>query len=119
MARPRRPRKEPRLGRPRRTRVTRRRRPWGQLAVVAAATLAVLAVGLWLVAGNGSGPPGTSSAVLPEGPVAVAGLEAPQPVANLGTVPLDTPVRAEYVVRNAGDSTVTLGTLGIEVLEGC
>ncbi|GAB4325634.1 MAG: hypothetical protein Kow0010_08270 [Dehalococcoidia bacterium] len=119
MARPQQPRKQPRIGRTRRHGTTNRRQPWGQLALVIVAGLAVFAAALWLLAGGSSGSQTTSDAQLPTGPVTVAGVEAPQPVANLGTVRVDTPVRTEYLVRNTGTSAVTLGTAGIQVLEGC
>ena len=119
MARPPQRRKQLRSGRPRKAGTTSRGQPWGRLAFVLAAGLAIFAGALWLAVGGKSGSQTASDAQLPAGPVTVAGVEAPQPVANLGTVPVDTPVRTEYLVRNTGTSAVTLGTAGIQVLEGC
>lgn len=107
------------MGRPRVARPARQRQPWAQLALLAVGGVAVLVAAVWLMIGRGDGSTTTPEFDLPAGAVSVAGLEAPQPVANLGTVPVDTPVRAEYTVRNTGIAAVTLGKAGIEVLEGC
>jgi hypothetical protein len=52
-------------------------------------------------------------------PATAAGIEAAEPWADLGRVPLDTPVRHAYTLRNTGDVAASLGKATIEVLEGC
>ncbi len=56
---------------------------------------------------------------LPAGPVRVLTVEVLQPVFDLGRVPLNTPVRGEWLLRNTGATAVSVGRLSIEVLEGC
>lgn len=49
----------------------------------------------------------------------VAGVEVSNPSADLGRVPLDTPVGHSFRVSNRGAATVELGVPAIEVLDGC
>lgn len=107
-----------------------RRRNWLPIAAaLALLVLVVSGVALFLLAGGGDAgrkaahvPTATRAAPnvsLPAGSVTVAGVEAVQPVADLGRVALNTPVRREWRLRNVGDTTVTLGRPAIEVLDGC
>ena len=74
-------------------------------------------------------PPATTTAspaaqrtpknALPDGPVQVLAVEVSQPVADLGQVPLNTPVQTGWVLRNTGTTPVSVGRPSIEVLEGC
>ncbi len=102
----------------------------GFLLLAVAAIAAVSTVGLMafgLTAGSsgtdGTGVTGTPSSAagsgLPVGPVLVLGVEAVQPVADAGRVPLNTAVQGEWRLRNTGTTPVSLGRPGIEVLEGC
>ena len=66
-----------------------------------------------------SSDPSATKNALPDGPVQVLAVEVSQPVAELGRVPLNTPVRGEWRLRNTGAIPVSLGRPSIEVLEGC
>ena len=56
---------------------------------------------------------------LPAGPLQVLTVEVLEPVVDLGRVPLNTPVRGEWLLLNTGATPVSVGRLSIEVLEGC
>lgn len=79
----------------------------------------IVAVGLWLIASALSGGRESVNDDLSRGPISVAGVEVPQPVADLGHYPVDTPVKAEYTLRNSSAVPVRLGEASIQVLEGC
>ena len=99
--------------------------------------LVVLAASVLLACGSGSdggssGSPqpaatrnaspaaqGTPKNALPDGPLQVLTVEVTQPVADLGKIPLNTPVRTGWVLRNTGTTPVSIGRPSIEVLEGC
>lgn len=51
--------------------------------------------------------------------VRVAGVEVAHPLADRGRLPLNTPVRQQWMLKNTGETPVTLGKPKIEVLEGC
>ena len=61
----------------------------------------------------------TPKNALPDGPLQVLTIEVSQPVADLGTISLNTPVRTGWVLRNTGTTPVSIGRPSIEVLEGC
>jgi hypothetical protein len=61
----------------------------------------------------------TAKYTLPDGPVQALTVEVSQPVADLGQVSLNTPVKGGWTLRNTGTTPVSVGRPGIEVLEGC
>lgn len=109
-------------------RAHRSRRRW-QVAILAGigiATLSVVMIALRSAAqGDGESAPasigqtGATAPAVPRGPQSVAGLEVEERLADLGRVPMNTPVRREWVLTNRGTSDVTLAQPTIEVLEGC
>lgn len=96
----------------------RRRAGLSLLAIVA--LLAVVAGGIVAVALFGSSDqPSPIPAIASQQPLRLAGIEAPQPVIDLGRVPLDTPVQPAFLLRNVGADRAYFGRPTIEVLEGC
>lgn len=79
------------------------------LALLAVAAFSVLA----LRGGDGSQTVDTPPVVAGSGVVAL------QPSADLGRVPLNTPVQHAFKLKNTGETPATLGQPRIETLEGC
>lgn len=90
------------------------------LTVVIVAVAAALAV-LVGAGRGGSDQPTVQSETATAGPAAaqVHGLEVDRASVDAGRVPLNTPVRQEFRLRNTGGETVALGRARVEVLEGC
>ncbi len=100
--------------------------------VVVAAMVALFVVGFSIqflrspFSGSAAGSPAVAADVFtPDGsviskePVVVAGVQVDESAVNLGRQPLDTAVEKTFKLRNPGSTSVTLGRVNIEVLEGC
>jgi len=83
--------------------------------VVAAA--AVLGAAIALSAGGEESP--TGSQVTHDGAIQAGGIAVLNPWADMGRLPLDTPVEHRYTLRNVSQQPVSLQRASIEVLEGC
>ncbi len=98
----------------------RRRPPTGWLGLMALAVLGVLGLAFFTIQNSGQSPDATvdidDSARKPQ---LVAGVAVEAPWVDHGRVPLDTPVGHEWLLRNTGPVTVSLGEASIETLEGC
>ncbi len=98
---------EPRSRRP--------RVPGSVILSVALGAVALAALGAW----NSLRPETHANGDLPTGPLQVLGVEVLQPVADRGTIPLNTPTEATWYLRNTGTTAIKLDRPSIEVLEGC
>lgn len=89
---------------------------WVTVAVFALVFLVSLIV---LRSGGGEPSDAEPYSTSSRAPKLVAGVAVEQPWADRGTIPLDTPVAHEWLLRNTGAQTVSLGEATIETLEGC
>lgn len=95
----------------------RDRRRLALSAVAAAALLGALvfAAVAWALSTGGGGDETTVRV-----PAArAAGIEVQEPWADLGRIPMDTPVKQSYTLTNTSQNAVSLGEATIETLEGC
>lgn len=103
----------------------RQRRPQRRARVlVAAAALLVTAVLVAVIAlprfrDGGSSDAPAAELLLPEGPARAGPVVVEEPVADLGHVPLDFPVRHVFRLVNSGSERVQLGRPHVAVLDGC
>jgi hypothetical protein len=90
------------------------------LIFVPVAIAAVIAALVILARGGDAGEVKTSDAAgVPAASPAVEGVVAERSSVDLGHVPLDTPVKYDFTLRNTGTERVSVGPPRIEVLEGC
>lgn len=106
----------------RKTPPKRRTFPWGMIALVVAGFVGagLLVFVAWSAESGDEAPGGRAN--VPDNArdtQLVAGLEAVSPWSDHGTVPVDTPVSHEWLLRNTGEQAISLGSARIETLEGC
>lgn len=94
--------------------------------VVVAGVLALAAFGAGMQffssAGNSDGDADASwtpEQALPAAGVQDLGVEVAQPVVDLGRVALNTAAEGQWLLRNTGTGSLSVGRPSIEVLEGC
>jgi len=61
----------------------------------------------------------TPDQALPAAGVQDLRVEVAQPVVDLGRVALNTPAEGQWLLRNTGTGSISVGRPSIEVLEGC
>lgn len=103
---------------PRASQSPSRRRRWPLLAALSFIAVVLLVIALLASPGRSS-ERSDSAAALPSGPARAGVVEAPEPVLDLGRVPLDTVVQPSFLLRNVGGERAHFGQPSVEVVEGC
>lgn len=87
--------------------------------VAAAALLVIAVIALPRLQDGGSSDAPAVVLLLPEGPARAGPVIVEEPVADLGHVPLNFPVRHVFRLVNSGSERVQLGRPHVAVLDGC